>query len=605
VGLLRWRARPRATPTPSSLAQSDPDELRLRHAVEARPDDAAARRELGSYYENHARPFEAMWEDAEAQRLQPSDVELSLHFASVLESGEWIDGARAQLLRALREHPENLEVRCRLAELHLSTADCRQTRAVMEERRAAVWQDADAVIVLGRALQATGDSAGAVAAFKQSLALQPQQAEAWYRLGRLYLTLGESERACDGLFHAMVAGGGHAEYAFYSGMTYLLRDRPGDPARAISFFKDALSARPSYAPASYQYGVALERMGKHPEGLTHYSYAILTDPNYPEPNLALGRGLATAGMKRDSHRYLGRYFDLMDRPGEAAREFQAMAAASPKSVSAALLESQVYSRTQQDARAVAVIEAALKRHPEDVQLLERLAALKIQRGDRPYARRLLHQWLKISPSASRPCWLLGRCDYGDLKYADGIAWEEKALRSQPNNPDYLAFLGGGLLKLGTPGSLERAAEALSQSIARASSNADYRDLYGQALQRLGRHEEARRQFLQALDADPLRVSCYAPLSQSAWRLNRPGPAAFYPPFIRSVQQRVTEESLLWPRVWQHPEDAEAHLKLARFLCRTADLAKARRQLEQAFALQPNWPEARQLLTTIRRAQDAL
>jgi hypothetical protein len=90
----------------------------------------------------------------------------------------------------------------------------------------------------------------------------------------------------------------------------------------------------------------------------------------------------------------------------------------------------------------------------------------------------------------------------------------------------------------------------------------------------------------------------------AWRLNRPAPAAFYPEVIRAMQQRFGEESLLWTRVWRHPEDAEAHLKLARFLCRTADLTKARRQLEQALALRPDWPEARQLLTTVQRSQDA-
>src|SRR5260370_30012326 len=140
-----------------------------------------------------------------------------------------------------------------------------------------------------------------------------------------------------------------------------------------------------------------------------------------------------------------------------------MAAAAPKSVSPALLESQVYSRTQQDARAVAVIEAALKRHPDDAQLLERLAALKIQRGDRPYARRLLHHWLDLYPKASLPCWLLGRCDYGDLKYAGGIAWEEKAVRQQLKNPDYLAFLPRGLLEGGTPGSLDRAAQVCAQA----------------------------------------------------------------------------------------------------------------------------------------------
>jgi tetratricopeptide (TPR) repeat protein len=468
-----------------------------------------------------------------------------------------------------------------------------------------VWQDADAVVVLGRTLQATGDSARAVTAFKRSLALQPQQAEAWYRLGRLYQSLGQYDKARDGLFHALVAGGSHPECAYYTGMSYLQRNQAGDAARAASFFKEAVSARSTYAEANYQYGVALERMGKRPDGLTRYSFAILTDPNYAEPNLLLARGLVAAGSARDSHRYLGRYYDLMDRPAEAAREFQAMAAAAPKSASPALLESQVYSRTQQDARAVAVIEAALKRHPDDVQLLERLAALKIQRGDRPYARRLLQHWLALTPKATRPCWLLGRCDYGDLKYAEGIAWEEKALQGQPKNPEYMAFLGGGLLKLGAPGSLERAAQVLSRAVALADGNAEFRDLYGQALQRLGRYDAARLQFSRALDIDPLRISCYAPLEQLAWQMNRPGPAAFYPPLIRAMQQRLSEESLLWPRVWQHPEDPAAHLKLARFLCRTAELPKAQRQLEQALALRPDWPDARQLLAAVHGAQGVL
>ena len=32
---------------------------------------------------------------------------------------------------------------------------------------------------------------------------------------------------------------------------------------------------------------------------------------------------------------------------------------------------------------------------------------------------------------------------------------------------------------------------------------------------------------------------------------------------RSVQQRVSEENVLWPHTWRHPRDADGHLKLAR------------------------------------------
>jgi tetratricopeptide (TPR) repeat protein len=218
---------------------------------------------------------------------------------------------------------------------------------------------------------------------------------------------------------------------------------------------------------------------------------------------------------------------------------------------------------------------------------------------------LLHHWLEVTPKASRPLWLLGRCDLGDLKYAEGVAWLEKAVAKQPHNPNYLAFLGGGLLRVDTPGSHERAAKLLAQVVDLEPGNAEYRELYAQSLQGLGLYEEAWRQCLQALDADPYRISCYARVSELAWRLHRPGAAAFLPPVIRSVQQRLAEETGLWRRVWDHPDDADAHLKLARFLCRTAELTKADNQLEQALALRPGWPEARQLMATVQRARETL
>jgi Flp pilus assembly protein TadD len=159
------------------------------------------------------------------------------------------------------------------------------------------------------------------------------------------------------------------------------------------------------------------------------------------------------------------------------------------------------------------------------------------------------------------------------------------------------------LKQGTPVSRQRAADVLAQTVGLAPEEAEYRDLYGQALQQLGQDEPARLQFLRALDADPTRIAAYLAVTQLAWRLNCPGPGAFLPLVVRSVQHRLNEENLLWPHVWQHPDDIAGRLKLARFFCATAQLARARDQLEQAVALQPTSSEARQLLATVQRAQE--
>jgi tetratricopeptide (TPR) repeat protein len=606
VGLGLWRGRLLSSakrPAASAAAIEDPRETRLRQAVEARPDDPAARMELGQYYEVKERPFEALWEYMEARRVAPPDPDLALRAAAALREGGVLDLAAAQLTEALRARPGELEIRRQLADLYLAIAEPWRARAVLEARRAEVWQDVSAVITLGRTLQAEGDTAGAVDAFKRSLALTMDQHEAWYRLGRAYLSQEKHEEARDALLHAVTHHRIRPEYPFYVGMTYLKQNGTGDLERAIGFFKDALAVDAQYAPAYFQYGVAEEQMGRRSSARSRYAYAMLADSNYAEPNLALGRSLAAEGKASDAHRYLGRYYDLKDAPAEAVREFQAMATAAPDGVEPVLLIGQVYIRTQQDDKAVAATEAALKRRPDDLQLLERLAVLKINRGDRSYARRLLHHWLKLDPKASRACWLLGRCDFGDLRWAAGVEWLEKAVARAPRNPHYLGFLGVGLMRMGTPESRERAAKVLAQAVAVAPEDSDYRDLYGQALQRLGRYEAARRQFLQALNAEPTRVGCFAPLTQLAWRLNRPGPGAFFPRVGRSVQQRVSEEKLFWPQVWEQPEDVASRLRLARLLCRIGDLPRARVQLEQAVRLQPDAREARQLLATVRRAQE--
>ena len=599
LGLHRWRpARPSARVV-AAAAGEDVTEARLQQAVGARPNDAAAHRQLGQYEEGQARPFEALWEYAEARRLSPADRKLPLRLAAALRAGEAPEMAMPLLTGALRARPDDLEARRQIVDLSLSTAEPLRACSVLAQKQEAVWKDAETAITLGRARQASGDDAGARAAFRRALALDNKKDEALYRLGQLSLREGRIDEARDAFFHAMFYRQNRPEYPFSAGMTYLRQPGPNSLDRALRFFRNTLALRSNDAPAQYESGVALERMGRQSPALTHYSLATVADPTYPDPLPALSRGLLAVGRTPDAHRFLGRYADLKDRPADAIREYQRMQAADPDSVEPALLIGQVYIRTLQSEKAIAVTEAALKRHPRDSELIERLSVLNINRGDWPSARRLLLQWLAADPKAARPCWLLGRCALGELKYAEAVDWLEKAIALEPHNPHYLGFLGAALLKLGTVANKERAAVVLAQAVDLAPDEAEYHDLYGQAL------EPARRQFLRALDADPLRIAAYLAVSQLAGRLNHPGPAALFPPMVRSVQQRLSEESLLQRHVWQHPEDAAGRLKLARFFCRIGKPARARDEMEAALARQPAFPEAQALMVTVQRSLEAL
>jgi len=604
LSLTRRHAPASMTARPAAEATvADPTERGLLQAVEANPTEGKARMALGNYYRGTARPFEAMWEFAEARRLAPADRDAQRGAAAMLRAAQVMDLAEAQLVDAVRTRPDDLKARRDLSDFYLFTAAPKRARQTLEARRAQVMADGESLVMLARARQADGDQAGAVDALKQALKLNRQDGEAWYRLGRCYLRLGKNDQARDALTHAMFGYGNHPETPYFLGMTYMQQSRPGDMDHAISFFRDALAVQSNFAPAHYQYGIAQDRKGNRKEALSRYSFAILADTQYAEPNLPLARGLAAEGQMRDSHRYMARYYDLKDRPEEAVSEFEQMG--KPDSSQVALMAGQVLMRTRQEAKAVEITEAALKTEPNNVALLERLAVLKINRGDRPAARKLLQHWLEVNPKASAPCWLMGRCEMGDMKLTEAVSWLGKAIAIQPENPHYQGFLGAALLRMGTTESRERAAQVLAKSTSLAPDNAEYRDLYAQVLLRLGRDEEARRQYLKALDADPFRISCFNPVTQLAWRLKAPGAGDLFSKVTRSVQQRVNEENILWPYTWRNPRDAAGRLRLARFFCRAGELTRARDQLEQAVAQQPASTEAKQLLAAVERCREAL
>src|SRR5713101_8998631 len=64
LGLLHRHTALSPAHAVAPAAPEDPAEAGLRSAVEVRPNDVTTRLELGKYYEDHARPFEAILEYA-------------------------------------------------------------------------------------------------------------------------------------------------------------------------------------------------------------------------------------------------------------------------------------------------------------------------------------------------------------------------------------------------------------------------------------------------------------------------------------------------------------------------------------------------------------
>jgi tetratricopeptide (TPR) repeat protein len=81
------------------------------------------------------------------------------------------------------------------------------------------------------------------------------------------------------------------------GVAYLAAE---DPARAETWLRRALVARPTDAEAHFQLAGALERQGKRPESLEALRKAFDLEPARVDVGLALARGLDEAGRKADA-----------------------------------------------------------------------------------------------------------------------------------------------------------------------------------------------------------------------------------------------------------------------------------------------------------------
>jgi Flp pilus assembly protein TadD len=129
----------------------------------------------------------------------------------------------------------------------------------------------------GRAYEAKGDHARAIADFSEAIRLAPKLAFAFNARGTAYEATGDHDRAIAD-FNAAISLDPTLAYAFNGrGFAYKAK---GDHDRAIADFNAAISLDPKLAFAFYGRGLAYEAKGDHDRAVADHSEAIGLDPGY-------------------------------------------------------------------------------------------------------------------------------------------------------------------------------------------------------------------------------------------------------------------------------------------------------------------------------------
>jgi tetratricopeptide (TPR) repeat protein len=240
-----------------------------------------------------------------------------------------------------------------------------------------VLTDNDRALRNAESLRASGDRAGALAAFAQVLALDPQHLSARVSVGNLLRELGrldEAERVMRAAVDAVPDSVGAR-----MGLGEILRAR-GDHLGAIDAFGAVLKANHEFIPALVSGGHTLCALGRGRESEEMLRRALRLKPEHPGALLALAELQRSRGER-----------------AAALEVYEKLIVVEPAHVAARVMTGNLLRELGRTADAEAHLRGALQLAPNHVGALIGLAEVLRARGDRAGALAQFEAVLRVEP----------------------------------------------------------------------------------------------------------------------------------------------------------------------------------------------------------------
>jgi superkiller protein 3 len=256
---------------------------RARALVAAAPDDPNGHFTLGLAQADQD-VAEAIESFRRALELAPRHALARYNLALVLKRADRAEEAVAELTRAIAIEPR-AEAHYTLGVIYWQRGDLDRAASALRAAVAADPRSADAHYTLGAVLGARRDWAGAADALRRALALRPDLAGAHYTLARVLQSAGD-EAAARRHFAEADRLRQQAQLEQEAGVwttTGIQKLAAGDLIGAIDHFRRATSIFEPYAPAHYQMGLALQRLGQHDASRAAFARARQLNPSLVPP----------------------------------------------------------------------------------------------------------------------------------------------------------------------------------------------------------------------------------------------------------------------------------------------------------------------------------
>jgi tetratricopeptide (TPR) repeat protein len=252
-------------------------------------------------------------------------------------------------------------------------------------------------------------------AYRQFLAVNPRQPDAWHLLGIIAHQRGRQATAVELIGPAI---GLRDDVPVYHNNLGIALGKLGRFGEAVTHYKRALTLKPDFVDAHFNLGNAFQEQGELDEAIAHYHRAIAFKPGYAEAHNNLGNGLKQQGklgeatahyqlaiaFKPDyaeAHNNLGIALREQGELDEAIVHYQRAVALKPGSAEARTNLGNGFKQQGNYGEAIAHYRRAIALKPDFAEAYHNLGIAFEEQGQFDEAQRASEKALELAPRNGR------------------------------------------------------------------------------------------------------------------------------------------------------------------------------------------------------------
>lgn len=390
------------------------------------------------------------------------------------------DEAEKFYRKAIATDPRFVSARNNLGNLYFKTKREREAIAQYQIVLRSDTAHTEANLNLGMIYQAKGQATLALRHLERAKGRAAADPRLIFALADLYFETKQNERAVAVINELLKTGGDDARIHFTAGLMFARRELYAEAANRFHYVAER---QPDSYEAMYNYGIALQKLGR-----------------LAEAELALASASKLKGDLPDAHFRLALLYSSMGNSRRAIEEFKKTIELDAANAEANFLLGSEYAKTGQAEPAVERYERAVELSPKSIPYLLKLAQTcfklyRYQRAEDAYRQALASS----EPRTPEINYLVGYAARAQGKFPEAVEHFKKELAINPAHIESLA--GIGFIQVET-GEFAEAEKYLKEAIRLQPNHVNAQYDLGRLYLRQRKYEEAEKTFARVIALKP-------------------------------------------------------------------------------------------------------